>query len=179
MSRTAARAKRRKAATPVIIDVTPERLAKGDPSDQINPAEIDSSEQPIGLTRRFRASHLDRLYRKDDPKSPLAWEHWYAGDWYRTVHARCGFNLSVISKYGAGSGGGEISYGLARTEAQARARQIFRRARAVWPSDMVGFMDRFLLRDEMPRYSGRAAMRNLDQIRTALHRMSEWLRLGS
>lgn len=155
-----------------IIDATPERLAKGDPSVFINPAEIDSSEQPIGLTRQFRASHLDRLYAN----GKLTDHQWQAGDWYRNTHARCGFSLSVVASYGERTTGGENHYGLARTEAQVRARQQFRMARDQMPKAMVGFMDRFLIHDAMPKYGGRAAMRNLTDIRNALDALSLYLR---
>src|SRR3546814_15282969 len=42
------------------MDATPERLAKGDHSEMVNPAEIDDTEQAIARVRRFRSSHLDR-----------------------------------------------------------------------------------------------------------------------
>lgn len=167
---------RRRVATQQIIDATPERLAKGDESEFVNPAEIDSK-QTIALTRRFRSSHLDRLYRKDDPSSKLSWAQYYAGDWYRNLHARCHFALSVVASYGERTSAGEPSYGLARTEAQARARQQYREARQHWPEGMTGFMERLLIRNEYPRYGGRAAMRNLDQIRAALSAMARYLRL--
>src|SRR3546814_12828918 len=44
------------------MDATPERLAKGDHSEMVNPAEIDDTEQAIARVRRFRSSHLDRLH---------------------------------------------------------------------------------------------------------------------
>lgn len=153
------------------IDATPERLAKGDHSEMVNPAEIDSAEQPIGLTRRFKTSHLDRLHRNER----LTWTQWYAGDWYRTTHARCGFSGSVVAGYGERTTGGEISYGLARTERQAQARDLFRAARSHWPRDMIGFMDRFLIHDELPRYGGREAARRISRIGEALDQLNDWL----
>lgn len=160
-----------KAPRPANVDATPERLGKGDYSEMVNPAEIDSSEQPIGLTRRFKATHLDRLHRAER----LTWAQWYAGDWYRTTHARCGFGASVTAGYGERTTGGEVSYGLARTERQAQARDLFRAARTQWPADMTGFMDRFLIHDELPRYGGREAARRIRQIGDALEVMAEWL----
>lgn len=162
------------------IDATPERIAKGD-SAFINPAEIDSSEQPIGLTRRFQSSHLDRLYRPNADKnrpSPLTYRQWYAGDWYRNQHARCSFSLALIASYGERTSAGEPNYGLPRSEAQLRARSLFRMARLQFPQDMVGFMDRFLLHDGFPRFGGRQAMKNLDQIRDALDRLADWLKVN-
>lgn len=153
------------------VDATPERLGKGDEFEFINPAKIDSREQPIGLVRRFRASHLDRLHSN----GRLSWVQWYAGDWYRNQHARCSFALSVVASYGEQTSASEPSYGLPRTEAQVRARRIFKRARDSFPRQMLGFMDRFLLYDDLPRYGGRASMRNISQIAGALDCLSVWL----
>jgi len=178
MARARKKVRVRVVAQPV-IDATPERLGKGDDFDFINPAKIDSSEQPIGLTRRFRSTHLDRLYRKDDPeRSRLTHRQYAAGDWYRSQHARCSFAMAVISSYGERTSAGEPSYGLPRSEAQARARQVWRTARSRFSIGMVGFMDRFLIHDELPRYGGSAAMRNIQQIQRALDDLADWLQLN-
>lgn len=153
---------------------TEERLAKGDQVEWVNPAEIDSAEQPIGLTRRFKSSHLDRLHRN----GRLTWTQWYAGDWYRNQHARCSFALSVVASYQARTSASEVNYGLPRTEAQARARRLFMDARRAFPPHMIGFMERLLLHDDLPRYGGRAAMRNIGQIAQALDRLATWLKLA-
>ena len=157
-----------------VVDATPERLAKGDEFEFVNPAKIDSSEQPIGLTRRFRSSHLDRLYQNDR----LTWVQWYAGDWYRNQHARCSFALSVVASYGEQTSASEPSYGLPRTEAQLRARELFAKARRALPPHMLGFMERFLLHDAYPKYGGRAAMRNIREISGALDCLAVWLKLS-
>lgn len=148
-----------------------------EPSEQVNPALIDSA-QPIGLVRRFRSTHLDRLYRKDDPRSRLSWEQWYAGDWFRQTWHRAAFGVKVISSYGERTSAGEISYGLPRTEAQVRARAQYMEARKVFPKDMRGFMERFLVHDEYPKYGGRAAMRNISQIQGALNALVRYLKIG-
>jgi hypothetical protein len=153
-----------------VLDATPERLAKGDDFEFINPAKIDSSEQPIGHVRRFRASHLDRLYRSDR----LNWVQWHAGDWYRNQHDRCRFALSVVGGYGERSSASEPSYGLPRSHAQAVARQQFREARLRFAGE-ARFMDRLLLEDEMPVYGGRASLRNVQRIRAALNELAKWL----
>ena len=157
----------------LLLDATPERLAKGDDFEFINPAKIDSGEQSIGLVRRFRASHLDRLYRG----RRLTWVHWYAGDWYRNQHTRCGFALSVVSSYGGRSSRSEPSYGLPRSEAQARARKLFMQGRHRLLRSDLAFMDNFLLYDELPTYGGRASLRNVLRIRKALDRLADWLML--
>lgn len=157
------------------IDATPERMAKGE-SDVVQ-ALIDRAGERPGNARKFRASHLDRLHKSGS----LNYYQWYAGDWYREKHTRCQFPLSVVASYGERSGAGEypgnFGYGLPRQEAQARAREDLRRAREQFPRDMVGFMDRFLIHDTMPRYGGRAAMRNLAQIRRALDTLAGYLQL--
>lgn len=160
------------------IDATPQRLAKGDESTFINPAEIDSSEQPIGLTRRFTSTHLDRLHRN----GKLSWPQWYAGNWYRETHARCKFSLSVVAAYGertmAAANPHDFGYGLPRQEATIRARCDLAKARQQFTVDMRGFMDRLLIHDAMPKYGGTKAMRNLTQIRNALDTLALYLRLA-
>ena len=155
------------------IDATPERLAKGDHNEFINPAEIDDTEQASTLTRRFRSSTLDRLHHN----GKLTWVQWYAGDQYRNAYRRAAVELSVVASYGERTSAGEVSYGLPRTESQVRARQFWRAAREQLPFEMRGFMDRFLLHDEMPKYGGRKAMRNMTQIRNALDVLAFWMRL--
>lgn len=155
------------------VDATPERI-RMDESEFVNPAEIDSSEQGITLTRRFRASHLDRLYRNDK----LTWAQWYAGDWFRNTHHNARFGLSVISSYGERTSASEPSYGLPRTERQLRARQMVMEARKQFPQHMLGFMERLLIHDDLPRYGGRASMRNIAQISGALNSLATWLKIG-
>lgn len=156
------------------LDATPERLAKGDDFEFINPAEIDDTEQPIGYVRRFRASKLDRLYRT----GRLTWGQWYAGEQYRSAYHRSGILLSVIASYGERTSAGEISYGLARTERQATARQFCHSLMNEIPFSDRGFMMRFLVHDELPRYGGRKAMRSITQIRKALDAMAVYLKLA-
>lgn len=155
------------------LDATPERMAKGE-SDVVQ-ALIDRAGERPGNARKFRASHLDRLHKSGS----INYYQWYAGDWYREKHARCQFPLSVVASYGERSGAGEypgnFGYGLPRQEAQARAREELRKAREQFPREMIGFMDRFLIHDSMPRYGGRAAMRNLAQIRRALDTLAGYL----
>lgn len=172
-----ARRARKRVTSQAVIDATPERLAKGDDSAFINPAEIDSN-QPIGLTRRFKSSHLDRLYRKDDDKSPLSWVQWYAGDWYRSEYHRGRFGTAIVSSYGERTTGGENSYGLPRTEAQLRARKNIMAARKQWPASMADFMDRLLIHDEFPKYGRRARIRTVAEIKGALDILATWLKIG-
>lgn len=174
-----ARAKKRKTtrtAAAATLDATPERLAKGDDSDFVNVADLDST-LPISRNRRFKSAHLDRLYQANRATSPLTYRQWYAGDWYRTKHSQAGFTLNVIASYGERTSSGEPSYGLPRTEKQLRARALWREARLSFPATMTGFMDRLLIHDEMPRYGGRAHRRSLDQIGDALDRLADFLKL--
>lgn len=169
--------KRHNVTREVSIDTTPERLAKGDHSEFVNPANIDSAEQPIGLTRRFSATHLDRLHRN----GKITWPQWYAGDWYRATHARCRFGSAATSAYGertrAADCPHDFGYGLPRQEAAVRARSDLSKARQQFSMDMRGFMERLLISDAMPKYGGRAAMRNLTDIRKALDTLAEYLRI--
>jgi len=155
------------------LDATPERLSKGDYSEFVNPAEIDPNEQQISRVRRFRIAHLDRLHRA----GKLSLVQWYAGDWYRNTHHKCAFGAKVTGSYGERSTGGVQEAGLPRTEAQWRARQMFRQAREQWPQAMREHMDRFLLEDIYPKLSHRARDRDIAQMRNALDRLAMYLRM--
>lgn len=158
------------------LDATPERLAK-DPDSEIVPAAFDKLGERQGKARQFRATHLDRLHKSGS----LTYAQWYAGDHYRQTHARCSFALSVVAAYGERTGAGEcpgsFGYGLPRQEAQLRARRSLAQMREQVPTNMRGFLDRLLIHDSMPRYGGRAAMRNLAEIRKGLDALALYLRL--
>lgn len=173
------------------LDATDERLSRAveesgtvrDAWEWADPSRIDS-QMPIVLVRRFKASHLDRFYRRDDPRSALSWRQWYAGDWYRNTHARAAFLFSVIASYGERVSGSEPSYGMPRTERQAHARKLWRDARQQFPPHMAGFMDMLLLHDQMPAYASSRAgqkgrLRILQEIAFSLDRLADWLSLGT
>lgn len=175
----------------VQIDATAQRLDRAteesgtarDAWEWVDPSRIDSN-QPIGLVRRFKATHLDRLYNRDDAsRSRLTFRQYYAGDWYRNTHARAGYSLAVIASYGERTSGGEPSYGMPRTMRQADARQLWREAREQFPSHMAGFMDMLLLHDEIPGYAGTRAGRKgreaiLREVANALDCLADWLKLA-
>lgn len=146
-------------------DATPERLAKGDASEFVNPAIIDSSEQGIGRVRRFRReSQLDRWHKA----GVIDQRQFTAGDEYRTLHMRAISVPRVVASYGERTSAGETDYGMARTVVQARSRQRWRDARAVIPQTLVGFLDRLLIHDTLPTFRGRAQMRTFAEARKAL-----------
>lgn len=161
--------------TPTGLDATPERIAKGE--SELVVALIEKAGERPGKARQFRSSHLDRLHRN----GKLTYRQWLAGDWYRSTHDRCRFSLSVVSSYGERTGAGDhpgsFGYGLPRQEAQARARDDLRNARQQWSPAMQGFMGRLLVHDDLPRYGGRRAMHALTDIRSALDRLAEHLRM--
>lgn len=169
-----AKRKTRRVTAQPIIDATPERIAK-DASEFVNPAKIDSSEQAIGYVRRFKSSRLDRLHAN----GKLSYRHYLAGSWYQQQHARCMFEGAVIASYGERTSAGEPAYGIARTQAQADARKLFREARNQLPFAMLGFVDRFLLHDDLPplRFGGRNYMRTIGELATALDGLADWLKL--
>ena len=170
-----AKRKRNRSNLKLALDATPERLTKGDDSDFVNPAEIDSFEQPIGRVRRFKASHLDRLYSRQK----LTWAQWYAGDWYRKQHYRAYSPVRVVSSYGERTTGGDISYGLPRSEAQLRARKLVKDARDRFPIQRQSFMDKFLIHDDLPIYSRRVSLRTINEIQASLDRLAGWLLVGA
>ncbi len=158
------------------FDATPERIAK-ESGDVVQ--GLPDPGKPIVYARQFRAPHLDRLYRA----GALTWVQHYAGNWYRETHERCRFSLSIVASYGERTGAGEppgtFGVGLPRAEAQLRARKQLAGAREQWPQAMRGFMDRLILHDAMPRYGGRAAARNLTDIRNALDILAAHLRMST
>jgi hypothetical protein len=174
------------------LDATDERLSRAieeshggaaEAWEWVDPSRIDSN-KPIGLVRRFKATHLDRLYRKDSiERSRLSWRQWYAGDWYRSVHARAALSFSVISSYGERVSGAEPSYGMPRTERQANARKQWREARGQFPKHMAAFMDMLLLHDEIPAYASTRAgqkgrERIIQEVAYSLDKLADWLQLG-
>lgn len=155
-----------------IVEPTPERLAR-DQWDWVNPAEIDSSEQPIGRTRRVMTSRVDRLYAAGS----LTWTQWHAADWYRRQHYLARFGSCVTSSYGDRVSGGDPTSGLPSTERQYKARRLWREAREAMPVQMVGFIDRLVLHDEMPSARNRAGQRMLIDLRIALDTLAIWLQM--
>lgn len=174
------------------VDATAQRLdraveesgAARDAWEWVDPSRIDSH-QPIASVRRFKATHLDRLYNRDDAeRSQLTFRQWYAGDWYRNTHARAGFSFSVIASYGERVSGTEPAYGMPRTERQADARKLWREAQAEFPRHMRDFMDRFLLHDFIPAYASTRAGRRgkeaiIREIAYALDCLADFLKIGS
>jgi hypothetical protein len=155
-----------------ILDATPERLAKSDHSEMVDPATIDSSEQPIGRTRRFRDTWVDRLHRR----GLLTDAQWYACDWYGKIHARAFAAPSVVADYGRSSGGGEQTYGIARSEAQAAARRQYRAARDRLPAQMVALVEAAVIYDDVPRFTnGQQQGRYAGRIAAAIQPLAEWL----
>lgn len=175
MGKATGRKKGRSARLPQVttLDATPERLAKGDYSEMVETKEVGQSARAV-QTRRFTSTKLDRLHRS----GALTWVQHFAGDWYRTKAEESKCDPSVVSGYGQGVGGSVKFYAfLPRSVSQMDARDQLRAARQNWPVGMEGFMDRLLIHDAMPKYGGRAAMRNLADIRNALDVMAQWLRL--
>ena len=154
-----------------LLDATPERLAK-EPDSEMMPVRDERNKAGTVMVRRFRSTHLDRLHKNE--KLTLA--QWTAGDWYRNRYEEGHPPLRVTANYGEHVPGGEPDYGLARTSHQLRARDEWKRARAQWSREQQGYMDRLLLRDELPRYGGRRAMQSMTFIRNALDDLASYLR---
>lgn len=120
-----------------LLVLTPEQLASGD---------YDTMSGAKSGQRYFRTSHLDRLHRN----GKLTWEQRQAGDWYRTKWAESRYDAVRTPNWEQEvwcSGASEI----ALYDASMAAREAFRRARGEIPADLVGFMDRLLLKDEWPQ----------------------------
>jgi len=173
--RTGKRRRARRQPVLCVTDATPERLAKceADASEFVNPAEIDSSEQLIGRTRRFRDSWIDSLYRRGH----LTYAQWYACGWYRDLHAMAFTPQRVVAKYGNGSGGGgSANYGQAHSEAQQIKRELFRSARDHVPTNMLALVEGVVLRDSMPPFAnGRQRERFAARFAAAVQPLASYL----
>ena len=156
------------------MDATPERLAKGDYSEIVQ-TKVEGQSVRATPTRRFTTAKIDRLYRSNH----LTWEQWYAGKWYAETAEKADTAPSSISGYGQGIGGSVTFYAfLPRNIHQLEARDKLHAARKEWPDGMQGFMERLLLRDALPIYGGRAAMRTVAEIRKGLDAMAKFLRIA-
>src|SRR3546814_13388327 len=116
------------------------------------------------MSRRCTMTHIDRRYRNEK----RMWEPWYARDWERTKYFIGASGSRVTGAYESRSSGGEPSYGMATTERQANARRKWREARTHIPPHMLGYIDRLVIHDELPKYGGRANARTIKQLGDAL-----------
>lgn len=106
---------------------TPEQQARHR-YEEIDPATIDSREQPIGRTKRnLSGTPLDR-YRQ---RGGIDERQWRAGDRLRADHFLAGLQPRVVQSYSLGaSGGGEAAWQIPASERQAVARARLRHALA-------------------------------------------------
>lgn len=127
---------------------------------------------PVDKGRRyFRLQHIDRLHRN----GKLTYEQHAAGTWYRDRYEAGRYDNPRTQDWTKVRGENVVNFTMPTIAQQAREQ--WRVARMHWPADMIGFMDRLLLRDELPRRHHRAAMRQLADIRRALDAMAKHLRL--
>ncbi|MBM3490306.1 MAG: hypothetical protein FJX68_07625 [Alphaproteobacteria bacterium] len=92
--------------------------------EEIDPATIDSGEQPIGRVKRnLTGNPLDR-YRQ---RGNLSERQWRAGDRLRADHFLAGLELRVVQSYSLGSSG-DAGWQMPAGERQAAARERLRRA---------------------------------------------------
>jgi hypothetical protein len=154
------------------VEPTSQRLQQmtgGEKLEYVDPAKIDSSEQPIGRTPHIRrVSHLDRWHTA----GVITQRQWWAGDAYRKLYEGAQSLPRVVASYGERTTGGELDYGLARTDAQARRRVSFRHARSAIPVTVVGMLDRMILRNDLPGYRGRAQQSAITDVRNGLDELA-------
>jgi hypothetical protein len=156
------------------MDATPERLAKGDYSEIVQ-TKVEGQSARSTPTRRFNSAKIDRLHKAGH----LTWAQWYAGKWYAETAENANTAPPTVSGYGQGIGGSVTFYAfLPRNIQQLEARDKLHAARKEWPNGMQGFMERLLLRDALPIYGGRAAMRTVAEIRKGLDAMAKFLRIA-
>lgn len=168
-----ARTKRKARAAIEFVDATPERIAKGDYSELVNPAEIDSSEQPIGLTRRFRGSRLDSLYKN----GKITYRAKLAGAWFEGVCERATINQKLNVNLNSNGGGGVVFDFLPRTDAQEKAQALRAWALKEVPENMRGFLLRLCTRNELPSRHDRAGFRAVVELCKALEGLADSLKM--
>lgn len=139
--------------------ITPEMARRGDYS------------AIAGGRRYYRLSHLDRLYRA----KKLTHDQHEAGNWYRTQWDAGQYDSSRTADWTRMRGENVVSFTLPTRAQDARDR--WREARSIFPARMVGFMDRFLLHDDWPRfYQHRDRSSNLATLRQGLDMLATYLR---
>ena len=155
------------------FEATPERLAQaGNDNSTLVPAIIHRAADRQARCRRFRDSHVDRMFKAHR----LTYAQWYAADWYRSKYELSGLPTRVVGSYGAGAGAGECDYGLPVSERQARARQQWRAARSAMPDNMLPLVDNLVLHDLAPVLGGgNQRARYTDAIARALQLLAEYL----
>lgn len=109
------------------VGPTPEQRARNVYAE-VNPAEIDSAEQPIGRAwRNLTATPLDRYHRRgliDDRR-------WQAGERLRADFHRAQLGARVTLSYAAPTGAGQdVGWQMPAGDRQAEARDRWRRALA-------------------------------------------------
>nr|WP_144033855.1 hypothetical protein [Sphingomonas laterariae] len=162
------------------IDATPERIAMAEPEGKTGlrfheavEAMIDKAGERALITRRFADTHIDRWLKQ----KRLTYPQWYAADWYRNVYALAGIEGRVIAQYDiTHPGAAGSSYGLPATERQLRARLRWREGRALLPANMVALIDRLVIHDVAPTFSGgRQRDRYAGRIGRAFDALADWL----
>lgn len=155
-------------------DATPERLAK-EPEAVVVETMPDDDSRALRKARRFRKPHLDRWH----DAGMLTYRQFKAGEHYRDMHERALTRVSIVAAYGPRTGAGEhpgvFGYGLPRVQAVADARSEMRWMRDKIPQANRGTLDRYLLRDEMPRPSGRGHASLVAAIRQGLDALADYL----
>lgn len=167
------KALRRKPIDAVALDATPERIAKGDFSHMVNPAEIDSSEQPIGLTRRFRSSRIDTLYRN----GRLTERGRMAGLWLEMTCERAAIRQKLTANMEPRTGGNVFFAFLPMSESQERARELRDWALSTMELPMRGFMLRLCQWNELPSRHDKSGQRTVKELCDTLERLADDLRI--
>lgn len=116
-----------------LLGPTPEQRAMNVYAE-VNPATIDSAEQPIGRAlRNLTGTPLDR-YRQ---RGHVDERQWRAGDRLRTDWQVAALNPRVVQAYApALGGGGDPAWQLPASERQALARERWRRTLAALPAGL-------------------------------------------
>jgi hypothetical protein len=103
---------------------TPEQQARNR-YEEIDPATIDSGEQPIGRVKRnLTGNPLDR-YRQ---RGGLSERQWRAGDRLRADYFLAGLQPRVVQSYSLGSSSGDTGWQMPASERQAASRERLRKA---------------------------------------------------
>lgn len=158
-------------------DATPEWLQRyAGETDLIEAPRMPGEMGRLSKARR-RTPTLDRWHNA----KLITQRQWGAGCVYRETHERCMAEPRVVGNYGGGVGGGvhpgTFGYGLPHARFAAEARALMRDMRKAVGLEHQAMLDRLVIHDRLPRYTGRRHRSILAVAGKALDELAQYLAL--
>ncbi len=156
------------------LEATPERLRHAANDTETVKANIDKAGERALLTRRFRDSHIERMFAAKRITEAQA----NAARWYLEQWALSGIPGRVVANYSPDGGGQARCIGskLLGSERQYLARMRWREARSHIPHNMVAIVDMVALHNEVPAFGhARYRERFAQHVGKGLDPLAKWL----